>query len=97
MTTEEISEKIKDTLDQFVGDSNTTTTRQKIVDAVSSILSTIPNSEEVYKIICDETNNPVSIIEERKLKCKVIDNRKHIGIDFIIHAEDSDGKFVSVT
>lgn len=62
-------------LDQFLGKYNTRQTRLDVSDAIETYLrNNIMNKKfppEEFQIICDESNNPASIIRENKLAVTV--------------------------
>ncbi len=72
--TKYIKDNVETTLNQFVFKPNDALTRNKIVSSISSFLEDVKSRRglEQYLIICDNSNNPPSVIKDNLLQCDII-------------------------
>lgn len=73
-----MNEKLEKVLEQFTGEKNNKETRDYIVDVLTDeLISATKNS---VKIVCDETNNPQSVIDAHQICVDLVEASGHTEI-----------------
>jgi len=80
-TVESLCSYMESIRDKIIGEYNDKILRNRIKRIVSSHL----NCKKRFKVCCDETNNPVSIIDSNKLVVGIKDEKYKIEYSFTIY------------
>lgn len=65
-----VTEILEKRINEIVSETNNEATRDKLVD---NIVGDLFPFKRMWKVICDERNNPASIIDNNELVCDVVD------------------------
>jgi hypothetical protein len=62
-------------IQDFLFDHNDELTRQRLSDQLVKVLTA--SSSNRFTVICDETNNPPSIVDKNMLQCMIREKTQH--------------------